>query len=538
MEEITGEKESEKIIEKRKGKLKNFFFGWVEDNYDKAFIAVFILAILVRIYFFIVTKNQAVWWDAADYLTEAKVLGGIIHFDYSFTSRRTFLMPLLWAGLIKLGFGEFSFRILEFLLSIVAIPAMYFVGKEIFDKKTALLSSFFLSIFWMHLFYSNRLMTEIPTLTFLLLSTLFFWQGYTKKNEKGFILFGIFLGLAFLARAGTLVMFAVFPIFLLMTKNLKFLKNKNLWFGALCTFLLMASFFIFTSYKQKLNAFSYFLAITPETSGGTPRFSNMMGISGIKEYLSAMPHYLGSALLIVSILVGILFLFYFFISLDLILKRRGLEYDKYLYVFLLAFVPFIFQSVFHHSFEDRYIMNAFPAFFIFLSIGIIKITNILKKYNKFLPILIIILILGLGAYQQLTYSNLIISSKTSSYLEVRQSGEWIKENSEKSAIIFSASVPQHTYYAEREVYNYVHPGVNETEFEEKVNKLKPDFLVLSIFEPHAQWVYEYPQNHQDMLIPVKSYMQQNNQPSLIVYKFEYPENNQISNHLNNSLITE
>ena len=37
-------KESEKLIEKRKNKIKNFFFGWVEDNYDKAFLGVLLMA--------------------------------------------------------------------------------------------------------------------------------------------------------------------------------------------------------------------------------------------------------------------------------------------------------------------------------------------------------------------------------------------------------------------------------------------------------------------------------------------------------------
>src|SRR3989338_6338384 len=93
----------EDIVEKRKEKLKAKCLDWLKDPYNKAFLGILIFAIIIRIYFLVITKNQAVWWDAADYLTEAKVLAGNLNINYYFTPRRTFLMPLLWAGLLKLG---------------------------------------------------------------------------------------------------------------------------------------------------------------------------------------------------------------------------------------------------------------------------------------------------------------------------------------------------------------------------------------------------------------------------------------------------
>ena len=49
--------EIEETIEKRKTKFKNFFTGWVKDNYDKTFLIVLGLAFLIRICVFIVTKD-------------------------------------------------------------------------------------------------------------------------------------------------------------------------------------------------------------------------------------------------------------------------------------------------------------------------------------------------------------------------------------------------------------------------------------------------------------------------------------------------
>jgi hypothetical protein len=520
----------EEETEKGKNKLYKFFFGWIKDNYDKAFIAILIFAIIIRLYFLIITKDQAVWWDTADYLSYFKKLAGVIKFDYLFTPRRTFLLPLIWLSLFKLGFGEFSFHVLEFLFSIFSVIGMYFMGKEIFNKKIALISSFLMSIFWMNLFYSTRIMTEIPTLTFLIFSTFFFWKGYTKKDEKAFIWFGLFLGLAFLARAGTLVMFAVFPIFLLITERFRFFKRKYLWIGVFVTILLMAAFFIYTSYAYQINSLKYFLALTPDTlchldygCENIPiptRFEDITGISGIFDYFALMPHYFGIVLLSLFLFGLGTFFLALFIRFDLLLKRKSYKFDKYLFILLFALIPFIFQSMFYHGIEDRYLMNAFPAFFIILSFGIIKMGKLIRKYNKQLAIVFIILILSLGAYQQLNYANNLIKSKIPSYLEVKQSGEWIKENSLPTDVIFSASIPQHTYYSERKTYNFMDKYTNESSFEYYVDLYKPKYLVLSIYEPHSQWAYEYPSYHKDLLIPVKVY-QQNEQLILAIYEFNY-----------------
>ncbi len=517
------EEEVAENIEKRKAGLKKFFFGWVKDNYDKAFIAVFLLAVAIRLYFLATTISQPVWWDAADYLTEAKVLAGKLNIPYYFTPRRTFLLPLLWAGLLKLGFGEVSFRILEFLFSIAAIPAVYLFGKRIFDKKIALISSFLFAVFWLQIFYSNRLMTEVPSLTLLLFSVYFFWEAYAKKNEKMYIWFGIFLGLSFLTRAGTLVMFAVFPIFLILTEKFKFLKNKHLWFGALCISILMGSFFIFTSLKQHLNAVAYFLALTPETGqAGATRLTNLMGPSGIIEYAKIMPHYFALNIILLSLFVfGFLFcLFNLFIRIGF--AKKNPEERKYLFLLLLALVPFLFQALAYNHVEDRYLMNAFPAFFIMLASGLVQIGTWINHYKKHLGTFIIIILLAFGAYSQITYGNLIITNKATSYQEVKDSALLIKANSKPTDIIFTVSVPQTTYYAEREVYSDISEGSNQSSFEKKVKELKPAFLVLSLFETYAPWIYSYPQNHTDLLTPVKAYGQ-GNQPVLIVYKFNYNE---------------
>jgi len=156
-----------------------------------------------------------------------------------------------------------------------------------------------------------------------------------------------------------------------------------------------------------------------------------------------------------------------------------------------------------------------------LSRGLLKIGDLAKRYNKHLGIIMIILILSFGSYYQLIFANNLIKSKSNSYLEVKLAGEWIKENSNPGDIVFSASEPQNTYYSERKTYrvSYESP-TNISKFEQRIVEFKPKFLVLSVFEYHDPLIYSYPQEHPDILIPVQAY-QQNGQPLLVIYQFNY-----------------
>ncbi len=92
----------EESLEKRKDWIKDKLFGWVKDNYDKLFIAVLIIAFILRIWVFIITKDQAMWFDAAEYMSTAKYWAGIGDMNDIWYYRRGFFWPF---------FGSLFFRL-------------------------------------------------------------------------------------------------------------------------------------------------------------------------------------------------------------------------------------------------------------------------------------------------------------------------------------------------------------------------------------------------------------------------------------------
>ncbi|MEM3394131.1 MAG: hypothetical protein QXY79_03695 [Candidatus Methanomethylicia archaeon] len=164
-----------------------------------------------------------------------------------------------------------------------------------------------------------------------------------------------------------------------------------------------------------------------------------------------------------------------------------------------------------------------PGMLVFTSKGIVSFSEFIKKKTKIknLSFILIFIILILGMLPQITYTNNIIKIKLNSYQQVKDAGLWIKENSNPDDIIFSISHSQITYYSERKVISYSNIK-NESEFENLIKNYKPKYLIISIFEKHPDFIYNYPLNHNETLIPIKVYTiktQYEEQPALIIYKF-------------------
>ena len=160
-----------------KNKLKEI------DIYDKLFLVVFIFSLILGIYYFTQTYQQAVWFDEADYLNSGKYIAFGFP-EWQLGPVRPPLFPLIASLFFKIGLGEIGLRILMLLFYLSNILLIYFIGKELINKKVGLSASLIAAVFWSYLFYTYRLLVDIPVLTMWLLTTYFFIRGYINKNNK------------------------------------------------------------------------------------------------------------------------------------------------------------------------------------------------------------------------------------------------------------------------------------------------------------------------------------------------------------------
>ena len=520
----------EESLKKRKDWIKNKLFGWVEDNYDKSFLIVLLVALAIRIAFFMITKDQAMWFDAAEYLSTAKYWAGIGEMNDIWYYRRGFFWPFLASLFFRVGLGDAAIRFITVLFSTGIVAVSYFLIKTMFNKKYALYSCIGLTFSWVMLFFTGRPMTSIPATFFLLLSLLFFWKGYELKQGNKFIyLFALFLALSVLTRMQSLMFLPVFFVFIFIKEKFKFLKNKSLWIALLIFILILSPLVVM--YSQHFgnpitDILSYALGINvgegvATTSRGT--FSN------IPMYFKNLPENLTKSIFYLFIL-GIFYFFAdLFLGFDKIFKNKKIQ--KLFFVFLWIVFPLAIIGYMDSYAQPRYTMPQAPFFFLIAAIPLFKIGGFIRKkvkFNKKIMAGLILIVFLVALIPNVTWANQLTKDKLLSYYELKPAGEWIKENSELGDMVITNSFPQISYYSERKVttFNncYENPeahtgGCSEEEFYEFVEDVKPRFMMWSVFQGHADWTIQYIQNN-SIWTPVQAYGQAE-QPIIIIYESNF-----------------
>lgn len=496
-------------------KIKIFF----EDKTNLLFLAIFIFGVILRLKY--LTINQAVWYDEAEYLSAAKGWAFGVPFQLHFV--RPPLMPFIWVVFYKLGAGELVFRIILLLFSLAGIWLTYSIGKMLFNKYVGIIASALTSFHYLNLFYTSRLMTDVPSMTLLLFTIYFFWKGYVE--EKGFYLY--LMGLAFIL--SVLMRFpggslgGVLLIYLLLTEGFKFLKNKKLWASIGIFFLVFLPYGVwyYNTYNKIpiLGASGFYMHQVMLKKSLS--FMPTVFMSPIPYLFDILPYDMGQ-FFILALLIGLgMILFNISIGWDFLKKDKNLQ--KQLFVFLWIMVIFSYFAFYAGLVEDRYFFYIYPACFMIIGWVFVKLNDLLKNYNKFLGIIFIMMILFLVGYKQLTFADQLIKIKANSYVQFRQAGEWIKANSQEGDSIVASGEPMFAYYSERKVHYWFHVD-NEEDFYEQLLEKRPKYMVLSI-EGSPQWSYPWPQNNPDKAVPVQAYFfdAEKTKPVVVIYQLIYSE---------------
>ena len=527
-------------LDSRKEKLKD----WLKDKDNALFLILMISTTLIFLYYFFKLGAQPVWWDEGDYLAISKVwaLGQSTPEWWShFTGMRPLLIPIIWAAMFKIGFSEILVRFFTLLLPSLAIVLLtYLVASGMYNKKIGFIAGSMMATYWVFLFYSFRLLTDIPSVFFGMLTLYCFINIYLNKGKAyGLYLAVLFGVLAFSTRFPLSLVLISIILYLFFIKKLSMFRDKTIWkaagVGVLCfmpylIYFISTKFYLFNFYfgagaisvKQAIQwniipmIFSF---IDPTTqTPGMPIYYHIFGF---------------------AVILGLISLFTLIIGLDIVWKQedKRFNYDFFLVLFLI--IHLIFYIIIFRAANDRWLLMLMPMIFILCAKGLMFAYNLIKKYNVYLGVIIVTVILCAGVYQNITWGNNLIDSKKTSYGEIKLAGEWLKENTPQDSKIMTASIVQNQYYSERESYDfYTNDSVwkpcqdltgalslnetcqKETEmaFENKVKRVKPGYMIVSVFEPTftPQWAYTYGERHN--LTVVKAYSQ-GNQPILVIYKF-------------------
>ncbi len=529
----------QETLEKRSEKIKK----WFRNRENLYIFSIFALAIAIRLFYFWIMKQQPIWWDEAEYLAKAKKLAfGFTWYDY-WSPRKPILLTWMFASLYKIGFDEIAFRFIIFLLSVFGVVFSYLIVKELFEnKKIAMISAALMSVFWVHIFFTGRLLVELPAATLFFGGLYFFIKGFMKKGQQWNIwLAGALFALGFLMRVAYGVYMLSIAALAILEDRQKVFLNKNVWIAFLLACLIVSPFAIFIIKSFPKDPFGQFIGIKyGRFNVGEQIGWGAMGFKGIPEYLKDIPNVLGTATTIgmksslfsyylmspifLLLLIGlVLFFGDLFLGLDLIFKKEHRHLRIKLFILLWIITPYIFFGYTRMYVEQRDIIPVAPFLFAIAGIGAIKVKDVLSKYNKYLAVISIVIIIALGIYIQAVYGYNMVLYKINSFKPVKDAGLWLKENSAPTDIVWTMSTVQNLYYSERETPSY--SGMSQEDFEGNISKQKPAFYIASTFEPAntPQWAYLWGQNHPEIAKPVWGWADDPNKPRqfLVIYRMEW-----------------
>src|SRR3989344_1504683 len=522
-------------------KKKNFFTIWLQDNDNKLFLLILISAFIIRILVYTKTYDQALWWDGADYMASAKNWGlGLDTIDIWYY-RRGFLFPLIGAFFFRIGLGELSIRFLIVLLSTAIVLASYILICEMFNKKLALHPCIPVAFSWVFIFFSGRILTNLPGAFFFLLTLIFFWKAYVKdQGIKYYILFGLFFACSALIRMQDIMLSVSFLALVIVKEKGKFIFNKGLWISIATFFVVMIPQFYLQSTKfgnPILDLATYYLGVGGSQSGEVG--VELAKFSDLFLYFTNIPYVLDanqagySTLLTVSpwyVLFVIGFILFFsdlFLNPLAVFNNKTLQKKFFILFWMISM--FLFLGYIAPHLEQRYIMSFIPFLFL-IAVYPIYLAGIYiqknYKINHFTIIFISAIVIALLMIPNYQFGMELIDLKKSSYIEIKQAGEWIKENSQATDIIVGGSLPQLTYYSERSVYPFELAyrrdlqKQNESALDKFIFENRPKYFSISTYEADKPWTFAYPQKHADLLRPVQVYPSAQ-QPVLVIYEFDY-----------------
>jgi hypothetical protein len=187
--------------------------------------------VIVILFFFVSVMLRHADFRFPDEYMYLNKLGGISSGGYiSDYAQERYFFYYSYSAII--GFATPTFRSAEiislFFMALSLIPT-YLLGKELFNKEVGYISALFLAFNPSFMFYSIRLLSDIP-LIFLITSFLyFFYKWYAGKNKIDFFISFIFLLIAAFVKLHGFIFLGIGALYMLLTLNFKNFK-KNVIF--------------------------------------------------------------------------------------------------------------------------------------------------------------------------------------------------------------------------------------------------------------------------------------------------------------------
>ncbi len=453
-------------------------FALIAQSSHKIFLAfILVVACAIQGYYLYVTSDQPVWWDEAEYLLKARSIA-LGTPDTGFWNARPIAMPIVLSGFYLVGLGEQEIRIAMALISVVSVYLLYRIGKELFRTEVGLIAALLYALFNMNVFFSMRILTEVPSVTLGLLGLVFYLSG----NRRHLWLVCPVLALATLVRFPTFLFFIVVVVHVALTKGPKALRNKDYGLSLILGFATALPYlmWMYIEFGNPLHAVLASAGHLPPSEDWHLRF----GI--LQQYLWDVLNRLPVVLFVI-------------LALGALMLTKSLWHPKaarhgwsrdgagWLLLVIWLIIPTAYFGLMVGAYVPRYILMVYPALILMIAFAIDRGYSLFGQYSRLAAIAFAAIILSVGGYQMLQSTDRSVVSKVGSYESLRSASLWIKQHGVQGDMVVTQSRAQVTYYTAMKTLGI--PGTRP-EFSALLQQSKPRFVLLTGFERHPDWIRE------------------------------------------------
>ena len=501
------QQETENKFKERKDKIKN----WLKQPLNLQLLVVMLFAATIRFYYFFTTRFQPLWWDELCYGSIAKNFISHAWDGTDLIVGETLIRPpifqLVWSFLMRIGIGEVGARfLLEFVPSVLSVYFVYRVGKELYTKKIGIISAFVFSVLWIHLFYTARLLTNVPALVFLFSSVYYFIKSQNNEfNPKYFSVSLFLLSISTLIRYPNGIVFFTYLFFLILTFRIDIFKQLKFYTSGIIGIVPLLIFFVYNQINYG-NIFPAMLGSEYISAGSETTKPIAFHL------LNFIPTYLQTTFFIMFLIGFFIAVFELALGYDLLRKKQDLK--SHLLTLLILGIIYAYFIFYMRIAEDRWLFATSLPLSCLVGFGIDRLTSYAKKYKKYISIILILAILIFGAYQQLNFASNLIETKKESYLQMRQGFEWISKNVPEGSVILGAGIGPYSVYYSSMKYEELPASISD------VNNITADYLVAHMFSGQPEYLNIYLQENQNRWQPINVFFldTEKQQPAVVIYK--------------------
>lgn len=359
------------------------------NRYGFFFCLIMISGFILRLYNL---DKKPFWWDECNTIFFVKVFWSGRHIMYYLKAFNSLLyIPLMFFWLKIISFTSFDnleviWRFPSLLAGIAGIFVLYKTTRELFDQKTALLSSFLLSFSVFHIWYSQ----EARPYTLVMLSVLLAVLCLIKwiKRDRTIYLFTMFF---FICCSVSFHYIAILP-FLLLIPFMWFYSSRRFAFKYTMLILIPVVFIlillIFSGISGKLIS-----AVIHERKN-IFWIMKPLGLSSVFTLENFQTGYNANSLL--RLYADLVFWPLVFLSIFTAFKEKNKDI---FFIAWISFSPPIFLWLFSFfiipAYLDKYIIFCLPFYFILVSRGFFCIS---RNYLRYIILTNIVLILSLSLF--------------------------------------------------------------------------------------------------------------------------------------------